>query len=193
MIINRIFAMPNKWTFEIEPIRKLIYRYGGDFKGWIDPFAGMNSPAEITNDLNPKMLANYHINAHEFIDMFNKNEITGILFDPPYNLSQLKECYDNIGIAFGQFEATKYFSQLKGKMSNIIKPGGIIICCGWNSNGVGKKRGFKMIEILLVHHGRDHYDTIITVEQKIQDNSGSFKRKAARCPRKKDTENAIRL
>lgn len=31
--------MPNKWTFEIPPIKKLIYKYGGDFKGWIDPFA----------------------------------------------------------------------------------------------------------------------------------------------------------
>lgn len=51
MIINRVWAMPNKWTFQIQPITELIKRYVGDGKGWIDPFAGMTSPAEITNDL----------------------------------------------------------------------------------------------------------------------------------------------
>ncbi len=59
-IINRFWAMPNKWTFQIKPIAELLTRYVGDGKGWIDPFAGMYSPAEITNDLNPEMKALFH-------------------------------------------------------------------------------------------------------------------------------------
>lgn len=67
MRFNRVWAMPSKWTFTIQPIRELIYKYVGDGKGWIDPFAGENSPAEITNDLNPNRPAKYHMKADEFI------------------------------------------------------------------------------------------------------------------------------
>ena len=40
------------------------------------------------------------------------------------------------------------------------------MCFGWNSNGVGKVRGFEIIEILLIAHGGSHNDTIVTVERK---------------------------
>ena len=48
-----------------------------------------------------------------------------------------------------------------------IKIGGLAISCGWNTNGVGKTRGFRMIEILIVPHGGGHNDTLVTVEEKI--------------------------
>ena len=44
----------------------------------------------------------------------------------------------------------------------------MVISCGWNSCGFGKKLGFEIVEILLVCHGRTHNDTIVTVEKKIQ-------------------------
>ena len=47
--------MPNKWTFTIPPISKLIHSYISGGKGWIDHFAGENSTAKITNDLKQKM------------------------------------------------------------------------------------------------------------------------------------------
>lgn len=52
MRIDRIWAMPNKWTFQIPPIAALLKEEmtGGI---WIDPFAGKSSPAHIKNDLNP--------------------------------------------------------------------------------------------------------------------------------------------
>ena len=40
IIFNRKFAMGNKWTFQIWPITKLLTKYVGDGKGWIDPYAG---------------------------------------------------------------------------------------------------------------------------------------------------------
>ena len=33
MIINRVWAMPNKWTFKVKPIGELVSRYVGDGKG----------------------------------------------------------------------------------------------------------------------------------------------------------------
>jgi hypothetical protein len=57
MIISRYQAPPNRWTFTIAPIRALVARYVGSGQGWVDPFAGMHSPAELTNDLNPRLPA----------------------------------------------------------------------------------------------------------------------------------------
>ena len=54
--MRRVWAMPHPYTFQIKPIKELLKKYvKDDGKGWIDPFAGKNSPAEITNDLDEKM------------------------------------------------------------------------------------------------------------------------------------------
>ena len=89
--------------------------------------------------------------------------------DPPYSLRQIKECYNGIGIQKLDKETTLYgFIKVKEIIARIIKPGGYVISFGWNSGGMGKKRGFEIIEILLVPHGGHHNDTIVTVEQKVQ-------------------------
>ena len=85
MIINRVWAMPSKHTFTIKPIAELLARYVGDGKGWVDPFAGENSPAEITNDIDPQHKATQHLEATDFARGLNGN-VQGILFDPPYSL-----------------------------------------------------------------------------------------------------------
>ncbi len=164
---RRVWAMPNKWTFKIDPIARLIHRYVGDGIGWIDPFAGENSPAEITNDLNPERPAKYHLHAKDFAEQLN-GEYEGCLFDPPYSLRQTKECYDGIGYGMTLEDTQKFPNNVKDIISNKIKQNGIVICFGWNSGGFGKNLGFEIIEILLVAHGGHHHDTIVTVEKKIQ-------------------------
>jgi hypothetical protein len=62
IIYNRVWAMPNKWTFQIQPIRELIYKYVGDGKGWIDPFAGENSAMIYKFTLN-----NLEVSNNEYI------------------------------------------------------------------------------------------------------------------------------
>lgn len=161
--------MPNKWTFEIPPIRKLIYKYGGDFKGWIDPFAGMNSPAEIRNDINPDMPAEFHIMAEDFVKQL-KNQINGCLFDPPYSYRQVKEHYESVGLKPTQLDtSTNFYNRVKKPAGNLIKVGGHAICFGWNSNGFGKGNGFEIVEILIIAHGGHHNDTIVVVERKFQE------------------------
>ena len=168
MRINREWAMPNKHTFLIKPIKDLIGKYVGDGKNWIDPFAGENSPAEITNDLNPNKPTKYHLHAFDFVNSVH-GEFSGCLFDPPYSLRQVKECYNQIGIALMSEKETKYFpSYIKDAISPKIKIGGVVISCGWDSNGFGITRGFDFLEILMVAHGGRHNDTIVTVEKKIQ-------------------------
>lgn len=165
--INRAWAMPSKHTFKIKPISELIKRYIGDGIGWIDPFAGENSPAEITNDLNPEKPTLYHNHAKEFASLI-QGEYDGCLFDPPYSLRQVKECYDSIGIKLFQEDTQRFPQNVKEIIAKKIKTNGVVITFGWNSQGFGKNLGFKIKEILIVAHGRGHNDTIVTVETKIK-------------------------
>lgn len=155
--------MPNKWTFTIKPIKELLDRYVGDGKGWIDPFAGMYSPAEYTNDLNPEMPTKYHKDALEFLREQEDNSYRGIIFDPPYSYEKAKRLYKS------KYPDTQiffnYMIYCKRELIRIIKPKGYVIICGWNSNGLGKKYGFQMVEILLIPHGWKKGDTIVTVER----------------------------
>lgn len=177
MIINRVWAMPNKWTFTIKPIADLLARYVGDGKGWIDLFAGMNSPAEFTNDLNPDSPAISHIDAFDYIYTLDGQSFKGCIFDPPYSLVQVSRSYKDFGIKsrIGTTDPTASFREVKDEMSRHIELNGYAISFGWNSNGFGKKRGFAIIEILLVAHGGGHNDTIVTVERKMQSDFGVMK------------------
>lgn len=168
MIINRVWAMPSKHTFTIKPIADLLHKYEVG-KGWVDPFAGWNSPAEFTNDLNPEAPTMYHMDALDYLKELN-GDYEGLLFDPPYTPRQVKECYDGIGRHMEQDDALLGYKrgQYKSLIAPLIKTNGVTITCGWNSVGMGKKLGFRIIEILLVCHGSDHNDTIVTVERKIQ-------------------------
>ena len=166
LIINRVWAMPNKWTFKIKPIKELVERYVGEGTGWIDPFAGMNSPAELTNDLNPKANAKFNLKAIDFVKQLD-GKYTGILFDPPYSGRQVKECYNDLNIDVQRDDTNTFFYwSVKREVADKIKIGGYAIHFGWNSNGFGKKLGFELIEILLIAHGSSHNDTIVTVERK---------------------------
>lgn len=158
--------MPNKWTFQIPPISRLVFKYAGDGKGWIDPFAGMSRRAEYTNDLNPDMPAEYHLYALEFVKQL-RGTYKGVLFDPPYSLQQMKECYQSFGLGLTGREATNFYGDMRKAIKHLIVPGGYSISFGWNSIGMGKTHGFELVEILLVCHGRAHNDTIVTVERKI--------------------------
>lgn len=167
MIISRVWAMPNKWTFIIKPIRNLLNKYINNGY-WCDPFAGENSPAQIQNDLSGKV--EFCLDALRFLQSRNNEEFDGVLFDPPYSITQAKLCYEGRGFELLKIKPTsmKYWSECKNEISRILKPNGICISFGWNSTGCGKNRGFEIIEILLVPHGGHKNDTIVTVEQKIQ-------------------------
>jgi len=169
MKINRVWAMPDKWTFRMKPIAELLTNYVGDGKGWIDPFAGMNSPAEFTNDLNTEMPTKYHLDAIEFLKAVGDNSSIGVLIDPPYSPRQLSECYKGIGRKVTQWDTLgTWRSWVRDEVARILRTGGVVISFGWNSCGIGKERGFSIVEILLVCHGQTHNDTIVTVERKIQ-------------------------
>ena len=144
MIINRIWAMPNKKTFSIKPIKELLNKW---IKGkCLDPF-----PLEYKED------------AVDYLNKIKDGGYSFAVFDPPYSPRQLKECYKGKG-RYDTKNST--WSNWKNLISNKIKVGGIVISFGWNTNGMGINRGFKIVEILLIAHGGNHNDTICVVERK---------------------------
>lgn len=159
--------MPNRNTFTIKPIAELL-KEEVDEGLWIDPFCGENSPAHITNDLKPEISADFNVDAIDFLKMFDDESVDGILYDPPYSVRQVAECYKHVGYVVTQ-ETTRanFWSDTKKEIARIIKPGGKVISCGWNSGGVGKVLGFEITRVLLIPHGGIHNDTIVTVEVKV--------------------------
>jgi len=169
MNITRIWSMPNRWTFTIKPIKELLVEEMKPNQAWIDPFAGKYSPATCTNDIDPAANSQHHQDALVFL----KNQIDeydGALFDPPYSATQAKRLYDTLGKRFtADMGRPEYWSKCLNEIARIVKVGGKVISFGWNSNGAGMSRGFKIERILLVAHGSRRNDTIVTIEKKIMD------------------------
>ena len=153
--ITREWAMPNLRTFSIKPIGNIIKKY--KIEGtWLDPF-----PYPYKQD------------ALEFLSEIKNSSVDGVLFDPPYSPRQLKECYDNLGLVLHDTKSSVWKSW-KDEIARVIKINGLCLSFGWSTNGLGKDRGFEIIEILLVAHGGNHNDTIVTIERKLNNGNNGI-------------------
>lgn len=160
--------MPSKWTFQMKVVQGLLQRYNTT-NGWIDPFAGFTSPAEYTNDINPDAKSTYHLPALDFLEALKGEGIgafSGCLFDPPYSIHQVKVAYDSFGLDV-KSNITGGFPKEKDLIRDLVKPDGIVISFGWNTVGMGKKRGFEPVEYMIISHGGNRNDTLVTVERKL--------------------------
>lgn len=150
MSVTRHWAMPNRRTFSIKPIKELIAKYS------LTPVFDV-----FQLGLETDVLANLKA-------LTGESQQT-VLLDPPYSPRQAKEVY---GYIFKTFDAVQFNHRLrliKDEIARVVRPGGHVISCGWNSNGLGIKRGFYKVEIRLIAHGGSHNDTIVVVERKYED------------------------
>jgi len=164
-MINRIWAMPNKNTFKIKPIRELLNRYISPQLFSIDPFANSNKFASITNDIDISQKTDYHLDGIEFVKTLSGESVDIILNDPPYNIYQLNACYQNLDQSVTLYENPKYWEELKKEYDRVLKKNGVIISFSWCSD-VMSSYNYEIQEILIVPHGGIHYDTVCCVEKK---------------------------
>ena len=169
MKMSRVWAMPSPSTFSIPPIAVLLSRWASG-SVIVDPFAGETTPATHTNDLNPERPAMYHMEAAAFCKVLAEDGVRAdtVLFDPPYSPRQMSEVYAKVGLGGGMASTqnARLYKEVRDGLDALLKPGGIALSFGWNSAGFGKKRGYEMLEVLLVAHGGAHNDTICVVERK---------------------------
>lgn len=162
---ERFWEMPHRYTFSLDCVRQLLKQEKAG-PGWVDPFSGKYSPAEVRNDCDLEQTAEFHLDGIEFLERMNdeKRFFDGGLFDPPYSTEQALRSYK------AKYQGTagreEYHSRCKDELARLIKPRGKAICFGWTSAGLGINRGFSLERIMLVCHGAAHYDTIVTVERK---------------------------
>jgi len=154
MLINRVWNMPSKNTFEILPIKQLISKYIIGKEVVIDPFANKNTIANITNDLDPQYDTIFNKDAVDFLKIIPSDSVDMVLYDPPYSSRQVSESYKKLGMSVDKTTTqSSYWSEQKKEIARVTTKGAIVISFGWNSCGVGKVRGFEIIEILMVSHG----------------------------------------
>ena len=147
----------NRWTFKVKPIREwteqtceglTLNLFAGRTKLMID---------EVRNDLDDEALADFNMDALEFVKAWNGREFNTILLDPPYAYRKSMEMYKGI--------KASPFRQLKDEIPRILSPGGIVITFGYHSNTMGAGRQFKTERIGLFSHGGAIHDTIASVER----------------------------
>lgn len=75
-----------------------------------------------------------------------------------------------LGLKVGMEETQngRLYKRVRTALDDIIAPGGIVLSFGWQSAGMGKGRGYEMIEIALINHGGGHNDTICLAERKME-------------------------
>lgn len=168
IFFEKFWAMPNGNTFTIPPIKEFVeveVRKGGVI---VDAFANRCKYGTITNDLNPEMETDYHMDALDFLKTLETGIADLVLFDPPYSITQAAELYKAYGKKKLEINVSnmKYWAEVKNEIARVLKLGGRVICCGWNTNGLGKGRGFEMTSVLIVNHGGSKNDTLVTLEYK---------------------------
>ena len=171
MKFSRKWAMPDGETFSIKPIREFVNKYLKQSKIVIDPFSRDADLATHTNDLNPKTKAKNHLDVLDFLTLLKKDKVLAdlVLFDPPYSLRQMKEIYQGIGIdklSMTDTQRLGRWTKEKHLLDELLNEKGIVLSFGWNTLGMGKMRGFEIIEIMLVSHGGAHNDTICMAERR---------------------------
>jgi hypothetical protein len=142
--------------------------------------------AEYTNDLNPQSDSDDHKEALDFMQdlrhqlkhddcqpngdptVQERPQLQGVIFDPPYSLTQVSRSYNDIGLKFkGKENPTGGFPKVRDEISEMVVPGGYVLSFGWNTVGMGKKRGFEIVEILIVCHGGNRNDTLCVAERRV--------------------------
>lgn len=168
MKIQRVWAMPSKDTFDCIPIKEFVQIYLEQSRISVDPFARDQCLFTFDNDLNPETEARSHLDALDFLAFLDGKEVQanlGIL-DPPYSLTQIKKSYKGFGRILSPRECQRFYGDVRDAMDRLIVRNGVVLSFGWNSIGMGKKRGYEIEEVLLVCHGRAHNDTICVADRK---------------------------
>ncbi len=163
MIFTYLKQPLNKYTFKAPKVLKWLQEYTKN-KIVLNLFSGptfIGNCTEIRNDIDNNMPALYHQDALDLVkelvsyhDCYDR-----IVLDPPYSYRKSMELYNG--------HRNSRFKRLLDELPKILTEDGKVITFGYHSSVMSNKRGFKIVEILLISHGGAQHDTIATVEERI--------------------------
>lgn len=164
MIFTYLKQPLNKYTF-LAPKTRAWVEQQCEGQVTLNLFAGptrLTGCMEVTNDLNSELETTYHMDALDLVKKLTaeKKKFNRIVLDPPYAYRKSMECYRGNSIA-------SRFKQLLDLIPVILEQDGRVITFGYHSSAMSKKRGFQIREICLISHGGAQHDTIVSVEERI--------------------------
>jgi len=167
ILIRYEWAMGNIWTFQIKPIKKWLLNIlsRNDINSGLFPYAGKT-----------RIPTGYLEDIAIYIDIDETSpqpciygDCIDILSNPAYNLLGF-DCVI-IDPPYTEHQANIYYNGNKRTRISLLKdiivqhhsPKHVIIF-GYNTTGMGKKRGYTKKEILIVNLGGNHNDILCTWE-----------------------------
>ena len=148
----------SRWTFDYAAARDIVRE---EMQGRVlNACAGktqLDHDAEIVrNDLNPERDADMHVDVCEIGEHVEPQSFDTVLFDPPFDEKQAETKYDGMH-AMDVYAALEQFNE-------IVRPGGKVVCFGWNSWGMRSFPAFERSRTTLLQRGPIHRDVIVTVD-----------------------------
>lgn len=162
--IVRKWTMPNKWTFKMKPIYQFVSNVveNESVESIYIPYAGYTRfetskkivYVDITEGLPPPYILGDAVEETKklIIDGFSPDLV---ILDPPYSHYQVKRTYKG--------RDRTYISLVKDLVMEMGPR--YVVTCAFNSNGMGKSRGYVKRKILLVACGGNHNDYITMLEE----------------------------
>lgn len=131
----------------------------------IDPFARMCLWGTKRNDLNPAFLHQYTTHCMDALE-FMCNEPTGqahiVLLDPPFSNRQSDEEYGTSNL----YANPAYMSDIGLQCFRILRSGGYVVKCGYNTNPPYK--GFQLVHVTICQMGASRNDILMSIWKKTQ-------------------------
>jgi 16S rRNA G966 N2-methylase RsmD len=159
-MIELIRSNLRKYTFESPKIKDWVEQNSNGLV--LNLFAGKTKLHlnEIRNDTDKTMLADFHLDAVDFILHWAKTDdrkFDTIILDPPYSYRKSMEMYNN--------NFNSRFKRVADELPKIIKQFTKIISFGYHSTFMGGKRGYKLERMCVFAHGGAQHCTIGIIEQ----------------------------
>lgn len=160
--ITYMVISPRRYTFENKDVREWVEK---NCQGRVlNLFAGKTllnvQPSPVRVDLDPEMIAEYYLDALDFIRMWRNEKkplFDTIVLDPPYSLRKSMELYKG--------KKVSSFQKIKEELIYILASAGRVITFGYSSTGMGWMRGFKKKSLLIMNHTGAYHETYGTIDE----------------------------
>jgi len=151
-----------KWTFSTKMVRDVV----------LDSCSGrvLNACAGEThlkkrgcefvrNDINDDIDADSHVDVRSIDEAYEAESFDAVILDPPFDPGRAEKLYEGM-------HASGY-SDARTAVTELVRPGGVVIELGWNSWSLADKDGWERVEHHLYRQSSFKADIHLTVDRRI--------------------------
>lgn len=157
----------SRWTFEYPPALNIVreWMHGRVLNACAGKTVLDHDDEVVRNDFNPDRDADTYHDVAEIATHFPPQSFDTVVFDPPFDEKQAETKYDGM-------HAMDVWAALEG-FNELVRPGGTVICFGWNSWGMSTFAAFERRETVLLRRGPMLRDVIVAVDERTTGSLGA--------------------